>query len=130
MAEQDDSRTLRIPTKHVPRFDSQVGMVGERGEELASLSADADPNGPDTTDQIPNFGETLRGMARDAGIPSRQVNAAAKRQRIGRNRLGRLVAEAETADIDSEHLDSLRRAVAGDVVWDRIESVETIESDH
>ena len=130
MSDQDDSRTLRIPTKHVPRFESRIGMVGERGEELVSLSADTDPNGPDTTDQIPNFGDALREMARDAGIPSRQVNAAAKRQRIGRSRLGRLVAEAESEEVDSEQLDSLRGAVAGDVVWDRVESVETIGSDH
>jgi len=130
MAEQDDSRTLRVLTKHVPRFEARIGMVGERGEELTSLSADTDPDGPDASDQIPNFGGALREMAHEAGIPSRQVNAAAKRQRIGRNRLARLVAEAESDGVDSESLDSLRSAVAGDVVWDRIESIETIESDH
>ena len=130
MAEQDDSRTLRVPAKHVPHFESRIGMVGKRGRELTKLASDADPDGPDTTDQIPNFGETLREVASEAGIPSRQVNAAAKRQRIGRNRLRRLVAEAEGEGVDSESLSSLRRAVAGDVVWDRIESVETIESDH
>ena len=131
LAEQDSSRTLRVPKKHVPRFHEQVGMVGERGTELEELAETVDPNGPDTTDQIPNFGDALETVASAADIPKRQVNSASNRQRIGRNRLARLVAEAEDAlDGGLSELDSLRRAVAGDVVWDRIESIETIESDH
>ena len=130
LGEQEDSRTLRVPKKHVTRFADRVGMVGERGDALAELAESADPDGPDATDQIPNFGDTLSELASDAGIPSRQVNAATDRQRIGRNRLARLVAEAEDAGIESAALDSLRRTVAGDVVWDRIESVETVTSEY
>jgi DNA-directed RNA polymerase subunit A" len=131
LAEQDSSRTLRVPKKHVPRFHDRIGMVGERGSELESLAEAIDPNGPDITDQIPNFGDTLETVAAAASIPKRQVNSASNRQRIGRNRLARLVAEAEDAIEGSlSELDSLRQAVTGDVVWDRIESIETIESDH
>ncbi len=130
LGEQDTSRTLRVPSKFVPRFAEQVGMVGERGEQLDALAAEVDPDGPDVTDQVPNFGEALREVANEAGIPSRQVNAASNRQRIGRNRLSRLVDEAEAADVDTPELDALRRAVEGDVVWDRIESIETVTSDH
>ncbi len=130
LGEQDGSRTLRVPKKHVRRFANEVGMVGERGGSLESLAAELDTDGPDSTDQIPSFGDSLREVASDAGIPSRQVNAASNRQRIGRSRLRRIVSEAEEAGVDSASLDELRRAVEGDVVWDRIASIETISDDH
>jgi DNA-directed RNA polymerase subunit A" len=131
LGEQDGSRTLRVPKKHVPRFADRIGMVGERGRELDSLATEADPNGPDATDQIPNFGDALEVLADAAGIPKRQVNSATDRQRIGRNRLARLVSEAETELNQSiPELDALRNAVASDIVWNRIESVETTTSDH
>jgi len=131
LGEQDASTTLRIPAKFVPRFDAVVGMVGERGEELSALANDVDPDGPDSVDQIPNFGEALGTAADAAGIPSRQINSATDRQRIGRNRLARLVDRiAEDADERPAELDALERAVAGDVVWERIESIETVTSDH
>ncbi|WP_254839489.1 DNA-directed RNA polymerase subunit A'' [Natronomonas marina] len=131
LGEQDDSRTLRVPKKHVPRFVDRIGMVGERSEALDALADGIDTDGPDATDQIPNFGDSLDAVAEAAGIPKRQVNSATKRQRIGRNRLTRLVAEAES-ELDGPHpeVDALRRAVTGDVVWDRIESIETVESNH
>ncbi|MEF8907224.1 MAG: DNA-directed RNA polymerase subunit A'', partial [Haloarculaceae archaeon] len=130
-ARRDDSYTLRVPSKYVPRFEGAVGMVGERGRDLAALAADVDPDGPDATDQVPNFGDALKDVATAAGIPSRQVNSAHDRQRIGRNRLARLVDEVdERTDERPDSLDGLERAVEGEVVWDRIESVETIEPDH
>jgi len=127
---QDDSHTLRIPAKHVGRFADRAGMVGERGSELEAAAETVDSDGPDATDQIPNFGDALEAAASAAGIPNRQVNSASSRQRIGRNRLERLV---ETIDAETEErppeLDTLEQAVAGDVVWDRIESIETTQSD-
>jgi len=131
LGEQDESTTLRIPSKYVPAFADRIGLVGERGDELDATAADVDPDGPDATDQIPNFGDALRSAASDAGIPSRQVNAAHKRQRIGRNRLSSLVSEMDaTLDESTTELDALEQAVDGDVVWDRIESIETVEPDH
>ncbi len=129
--EQDDSTTLRVPAKHVPRFAERVGMVGQHGAELEATAAEIDPEGPDTTDQVPNFGDALKSAASEAGIPSRQVHSAHKRQRIGRNRLARLVGEVDKrTDERPPELDALERAVDGDVVWDRIESIETVEPDH
>jgi DNA-directed RNA polymerase subunit A" len=131
LGEQDDSTTLRVPKKFVPRFAERVDVVGDRGDELSMLAAETDPDGPDTTDQIPNFGDELKSAATAAGIPSRQVHSAHERQRIGRNRLASLVEEiAERTDERSPELDALEQAVDGDVVWERIESVETIASDH
>ncbi|WP_096390445.1 DNA-directed RNA polymerase subunit A'' [Halopenitus persicus] len=128
--EQDESRTLRIPKKYVVQFTDEIGMVGERGEELRSLAADVDTGGPDATDQIPNFGDALREVASEAGIPSRQINAASNRQRIGRTRLESLLETAEEEDVNIEAVDDLQTAVDGDVVWDRIESIETVDSDY
>jgi DNA-directed RNA polymerase subunit A" len=129
--EQDDSTTLRVPAKHVPRFAERVGMVGQHGAELEATAAEIDPEGPDATDQVPNFGDALKSAASEAGIPSRQVHSAHKRQRIGRNRLARLVGEVnKRTDERPPELDALERAVDGDVVWDRIESIETVEPDH
>ena len=129
--ENKDTKTLRIPKKFAPRFAKRVGMVGKREGQLAELVADVDSDGPDIADQIPNFGDSLKNAAMDAGIPSRQVHTAHKRQRIGRNRLSRLVEEIDARTDDQPGaLDALERAVDGDVVWERIESIETIEPDH
>ena len=126
----DDSRTLRIPASYVSAFHDRVGMVGDRGRELDALAADIDPDGPDGTDQIPNFGEALRAAASAAGIPSRQINSADDRQRIGRNRLQRLVDEIESAtDERPAELDTLQQAIEGDVVWNQIDSIETVTPD-
>ncbi|WP_231741235.1 DNA-directed RNA polymerase subunit A'' [Halorubrum sp. CBA1125] len=130
LGRQDTSRTLRVPKKHVERFADRIGMVGERGEQLDALASELDGTGPDATDQIPNFGDALREVASDAGIPSRQVNAASNRQRIGRTRLRRILSEAAEAGVESASLDALRQAVDGDVVWDRIASIETVTTGH
>jgi DNA-directed RNA polymerase subunit A" len=129
--EQDESRTLRVPKKFVPAFADRVGLVGERGDQLDRLTIGIDPDGPDSTDQIPNFGDALEDAARAAGIPQRIVNSASKRQRIGRNRLERLLEEiVDAAGSNAPGYDDLEQAVDGDVVWERIESIETVTSDH
>jgi len=128
--EQDDSETLRIPAKFVPQFAERVGMVGERGSQLDALAAEVDSDGPDATDQIPNFGDALETATGAAGIPQRQINSATKRQRIGRNRLARLTERIDrNAERRPDELDALELAVAGDVIWERIESIEPVESD-
>ncbi len=128
--EQGDSATLRVPSKHVRRFHERVGIVGQRGETLAELAATVNPDGPDATDQIPNFGSALKSLAADAGLPSREVNAAHNRQRIGRNRLVRLLDSlSDDVDTSSEAFERLSAAVSGDVVWDRISSIETVSPD-
>jgi len=128
---QDDSTTLRIPAKDVPGFEDRIGMVGERGDELAAIAAEINPDGPDSTDQIPNFGDALKEVASEGGLPSRQVNSAHNRQRIGRNRLDRILSEVdESVSSDSTARRALEQAVEGDVVWDRVESIETVSTDH
>ena len=50
LGRQSDSRTLRVPKKHVARFADRVGMVGERGDQLAALTETVEADGPDATD--------------------------------------------------------------------------------
>jgi DNA-directed RNA polymerase subunit A" len=131
LGEQDGSTTLRIPAKYVPEFDDRIGLVGERGAQLDTVADEIGPAGPDRTDQIPNFGDALKTVASASGIPSRQVNSAHDRQRIGRNRLSRIVSGArDRLDDNLTELDTLAQAVEGDVVWERIESVETVAPEH
>jgi len=126
--ENKHTTTLRIPKKFVPRFAERVGFVGKRVTQLEELVADVDPDTPDVSDQIPNFGDALETAATAVGIPQRQVNSATKRQRIGRNRLERIVDEIDQlADENPSELEVLRRAIQGDVIWERIESIETVE---
>ena len=129
-SEQGGSHTLRIPSNYLPQLHETVGLVGQRGDELAARTAEINPDGPDATDQIPNFGDALQTAATAAGIPFRQVHSAHERQRIGRNRLARLIAEIDDrTDERPSELDALEQAVDGDVVWERIESVETVTND-
>ncbi|PSP97227.1 DNA-directed RNA polymerase subunit A [Halobacteriales archaeon QS_4_70_19] len=126
--ENKNTTTLRIPKKFVPRFAERVGLVGERKAQIEELAADVQPDDPDVSDQIPNFGDALEAAATTAGIPQRQVNSATKRQRIGRRRLKRLVGEIERlSEEPPAELGALERAVEGDVVWERIERIEPVE---
>ncbi len=127
--ETGTTTTLRIPRKFVPRFAERVGLVGERAAQLDALVADVDPDGPDATDQIPGFGDALQDVATAAGIPRRLVDSATKRQRIGRQRLARLVEEIDRSTDDRPpQLDALKQAVDGDAVWERIERIDTVET--
>jgi len=129
LGEQDESRTLRVPKKYVTTLYRECPFVGSRDDQLATLAEETDPDGPDATDQIPNFGEALTDVADAAGVPVRQVNGATDRQRIGRNRLQRIVEQAEDAGVELPELDVLREAAAGDVVWNRIASIESVDPD-
>jgi DNA-directed RNA polymerase subunit A" len=128
LGENKDTVTLRVPKKFVPAFAEHVGFVGQRSEQLTELLESVDPNEPDICDQIPNFGDTVKRLAREAGIPSRQFNSAHKRQRIGRNRLRRFIKDVrgEFEETPPE-LDVLERTVEGDVIWERIETIESVE---
>ncbi|MGM0605034.1 MAG: DNA-directed RNA polymerase subunit A'' [Halobacteriota archaeon] len=128
---QDGSRTLRVPKKFVPRFAETVPMVGERGDQVAALAESVDPDAPDSTDMIPNFGSVLEDVAEVAGIPNREVHSATTRQRIGRRTLERFADRSAQVDgVDElDAMDDIRQAVDGDVVWDRIESIDRVPCD-
>ena len=124
-----ESRTLQIPATHIDQFTAEVGMFGTRADALASLEARVDPRESTTTDQVPNFGDSLQSVAADAGVVSDQVDAASTAQRIDRRHLRQILDAAAAAGVESPARHELERAVDGDVVWDQIASVETITRD-
>jgi len=128
LGEQVDTATLRIPKKFVPVFAAEIGLVGDRGTQLESVASWIDADGPDGVDQIPNFGDTLQTVAKRAEFPAREFNSATKRQQIGRNRLASLINRIDRETDDApQGLETLRRAVEGDAIWDRIASIERVE---
>ena len=127
LSETGSSRTLRVPRSYLPRFAKNVGLVGEKGERLDEVAGGVDEDAPDPADQIPAFGDAVEEVADAVGAPSREFNSATDRQRIGRRRLARLLERADDEGVETEAVETLRRAVGGDVVWKRIESIETVE---
>ena len=128
LSETGSSRTLRVPRSYLPSFAENVGLVGEKDESLDEVAGGIDDEAPDPTDQIPAFGDAVAEVADSVGVPSREFNSATDRQRIGRRRLTRLVERADDDEgVETEAVETLRRAVEGDVVWKRIESIETVE---
>ena len=124
------SDTIRIPKKFVSTFAECIDLVGDRALALEHLVESVDRDGPDSTDQIPNFGDSVADLASELGYPSRQFNSATKRQQLGRTRLAKLVEEAKVSGIDEEFIRPLEQAVKAEVVWDPITRIETIEDDH
>ncbi len=127
LSETASSRTMRVPRSHLPRLAERVGLVGAKADELERVAATVDEDAPDPADQIPAFGDAVDTVAEAVGAPAREFKSATDRQRIGRRRLERLVERADEAGVSSEDIETLRRAVESDVVWKRIETVETVE---
>jgi len=127
LGETEDTRTLRVPRSYLPRFAERVGLVGERGDALESIEVTVEEDAPDPSDRIPGFGNAVDEVAEAVGAPSREFNSAMERGRIGRRRLARLVDRADEAGVSSKEVKKLRRAVEGDVVWKRVDSVESME---
>ena len=127
LSETGGSRTLRVPRSYLPCFDERIGLVGEKREAVDAVAEEISKVSPDPADQIPAFGDSLDEVADSIGAPSREFNSATDRQRIGRNRLSRLVERADDAGVESKEVKNLRRAVNSNVVWKRIETVESIE---
>ena len=129
--EQATLTTIRIPSKFVPRFSEAIPVCGDRGDEVDRLAETIDPEGPDTVDIIPNFGDVLREAAADADIPSREINSATKRQRIGRQRLERLAERVQSrCDGATDVIETIEQAVSSDVVWERISSIDRVTSEY
>jgi DNA-directed RNA polymerase subunit A" len=131
--EQDGSRTLRVPDPFLPRFAERVDLVGDHAEALSALAADVDLDGPTTVDVIPNVGEAMATVASAAGIPTPEGDGATDRGPADRRTLAAFLDRAErtlpadrTDDVRAAVAD-LERAVAGDAVWERIESIDRVD---
>ncbi len=131
---------LTVAYKYAPVFLAQIGLdIAYKREDLVRLAALAEKNVPvsyrDHVDMISGFDDVLVCLSRKLGLPTRYVNSATKRQKIGRCALQRhidrfsAVAAEKRVDVSSE-LALLQRMVASDVVWDEIVAVEYVDSPH
>jgi DNA-directed RNA polymerase subunit A" len=140
--ERDGSTALRVPRAFHPRFAERVDLVGDGAERLSALVADVDAEGPAPSgpvdadvDVVPNVGAALETVASAAGVPTGEVDTARNGGRVDRRTLAAFLDRAGPAlpaDCDDgvrEAVADLERAVAGDAVWERIESIDRIEPD-
>ena len=117
--------TLAISGADLRRLESVLELAGERAPALATLAAQAGESAPGE-DVVPNFGETLASAAESVGYEDPAIAAATASQTVDRAELERLLAALDDGEAPPAELAGLRAALTGDVVWDRIERVETV----
>ncbi len=122
---------LSIAHKHANRFMEKIGFVSqkksERLEKLCSVKTRQD-----YIDVFDGFENLFLETAKKLDYPSRYVNSATKRQKIGRGALLRYIEIFEVLsrknkiDIKNE-LALMRQMYESDVVWDEIVGIEKIK---
>lgn len=118
---------LRIDAK----LKSLLGLcTAKKGSILKGCAIKKDPSYQEV-DMIPAIGTILLDISKKLKLPSRYVNSAIRRQRIGRLALMRHIERFETraqaigVDV-AEDLKILRDWVSSGVMWDEIVSIERI----
>ncbi|ELZ30392.1 cell division control protein 21 [Halogeometricum pallidum JCM 14848] len=138
---------LRISGDDFARYVERVGFVTERKSEAAAATVDADGN--TNRDVVPSVGETLRDLREslgltqaDCGLPRSTYQHYERGDRNpSRDSLRTVVRTFTEASNDGlatdgdggasveRRLASLRALADGDVAWDRVESIESVESE-
>jgi replicative DNA helicase Mcm len=142
---------LRISGDDFARYTERVGFVTDRKRQAAEAVVEADGN--TNRDVIPGVGETLRDLREslgltqaDCGLPRSTYQHYERGDRNpSRDSLRTVIraftAAAEDAPVADDglaadggasverRLASLRALADGDAAWDRIESIESVESD-
>ncbi len=130
---------LRIPSKHIFFFNDNVPLRApdkvSRIKKLAEVQKQLSERGVsyDSIDMIPGIGDILLELAQELSIPMRDVNKEVKKQRIGRRHLKRLITlmeeKADSMGLDvADKLGLLKKGAYGEVLWDEIVSLRSIES--
>lgn len=122
---------LVIGHKYAERFGEKIGFVSQKKiERLDKLRALR--NKQDYIDVIDGFSALLLETARKLNYPSRYVNSATERQKIGREALLRHIevfealSQKNKVDIKKE-LALMRQMYEADVVWDEIVEIEKVK---
>jgi len=131
---------LIISCKYTPLFLNNIGSdIPYKKQALKKLAKLADKkivaNYRDYTDTIGGFGTLLIDISKKLRLPTRYVNSATKRKKVGRTALMRYIHKFENTakkkNINvSDELDILRKAVNSDVVWDDIVKIEYTPYSH
>jgi len=128
-----DQHTLWIPARFATVFRDRIGFESEgKSAQLDALCA-LPPAAYtyDSLDVVAGFGSLLVDVARRLSLPTRIVNSATKRGRIGRATLSRLIGlfedtAARMREDLTQDLARLRALRDEDVTWDEIVAVETL----
>ncbi len=124
---------LMVPCKYALIFLKRMGSdIKHKREALLKLTQFTE-NYRDYIDVIGGFDDILVGLSKKLGLPTRYVNSATKRQKIGRTALLRHIlrfeAEARNKKIDiSSEIGLLKSMAHSDIIWDEIENIEYVET--
>lgn len=131
--------TLSIPYRYAPLFLDKVGLdIKHKKEQLKKLAKIALTEQKrytyDIIEMHVGFGDILYRLAKNLGIPIREVNNFTKRQKIGRKTLERYIRKfrslATKQDIDiNEDLLILEKMANSDVIWDEIIDIQKVKDD-
>jgi len=131
---------LMIPYKYAPIFLEKIGsdiMYKKKDLEILSDLAQKNVlnNYRDDIDMTYNFGNILIDISRKLGLHTRYVNSASSRQKIGLTALSRhrkrFIEKSKEKNIDiSNELKIIDQMLCTDVVWDRIESINYVDTPH
>jgi DNA-directed RNA polymerase subunit A" len=121
---------LVVGHKYAKRFHEKIGFVSDRKTEKLEKLLRIE-NKEDYIDAFDGFGDLLLKTARKLNYPSRYVNSATKRQKIGREALLRRIeifdalSKKNKIDLKNE-LALMRQMYEADVVWDEIADIEKV----
>ncbi|WP_066413353.1 LAGLIDADG family homing endonuclease [Halorubrum aethiopicum] len=146
------SYRLRISGAQFDRYVTEIGFVTERKQSAAEEHLETDRN--TNVDVIPNVGPTLRRLRESLGLTQYECGVPrstyrhyeAESRKPSRQALKRIVDAFEDAcgspvdgDTDvlaktdggatARNIAALRRLAESDIRWDRIESIERVESE-
>ncbi len=127
---------LIIPCKYSAVFMEKVGSDIQHKKcslaKLAELSKNITEKYQEYTDMIGGFDDVLVDISKKLGLPTRRVNSATKRQKIGRtvllNHITAFENKAREKNINvSSELGILKKMAYSDIVWDEVEKIESIK---
>ncbi len=131
--ESKDGFNMYLPYKYANVFKEKIGLVTYKSEKLDKLCIEYErsKNGyRDEIDMINGFGDILVKISEKLKLPSRYVNSATKRQKIGREALLRHIERfqkvAQEKGIEIKELGLLKQIYDSDVVWDEIISITRV----
>ena len=129
--------SIAIPYKYSPKFMEKIGFSHEKKAErlkrLCTLYAAVEGyKYQDFIDVIGGFGDILQRISRKLALPSRLVNSATNRQKIGRETLKRYILKFERIGIEKQvdiecELKILRTMASSDVIWDEIAGIKKVK---